>query len=204
MDKVEGLIAFYKLQQWWFSSFTSDERAYIADCYQPMGASPNTLTQGTILESDQPASEFLSGLNSWFRSSKDLSIAERIHKKLIETAKEHPVSKPGYYDGRHYTTYIRDFAALKKSGNFTELENLLLELVNATEAESAIDGLGVAPAYYNELAILYRKQKDYSKEISILERFAKQRHAGGVMPAKLLERLAKAKNLMAAQTIASR
>jgi hypothetical protein len=74
---------------------------------------------------------------------------------------------------------------------------LLVELVKATEAESAIDGMGVAPACYSELAILYRKQKDYAKEISILERFAKQKHARGVMPAKLLERLDKVKKLVA-------
>ncbi len=79
------------------------------------------------------------------------------------------------------------------------MENLLLELVKATEAESAVNGMGVAPAYYSELAILYRKQKEYSKEISILERFAKQKHARGVMPAKLLERLEKAKELAATQ-----
>ena len=74
---------------------------------------------------------------------------------------------------------------------------MLVELVNATEAESAVNGLGVAPAYYSELAILYRKQKEYSKEVFILERFAKQKHASGVMPAKLLNRLKKAKELVA-------
>jgi hypothetical protein len=124
MDKVEGLIAFYELQEWWFSSFTPDEREYIDSSYQPMGAPPHTLTQGTILERKQPAPELLNGLNTWFRSSKDSSIAERIHQKLIEIAKEHPIVKPGSYDGRHFTTYVRDFEILKKSGKFTELENL--------------------------------------------------------------------------------
>jgi hypothetical protein len=112
--------------------------------------------------------------------------------------------KPGYYDGRHFTTYISDIENLKKSGTVSELEKLLIELVNATEAESeAKEGLGVAPAYYNELAMLYRKQKEYSKEISILERFAKQIHAYGAMPAKLLERLEKAKKRATTQANAS-
>ena len=167
-----------------------------------MGAPPHTLTQGTILEREQPAPEFLNGLNTWFRIRKDSTIAERIHQKLTELAKEHPVIKLGYYDGRHFTTYVRDFESLKKSGEFTKLENLLLELVKATEAESAVDGMGVAPAYYSELAILYRKQKEYSKEMSILERFAKQKHARGVMHAKLLERLDKVKKHMAAHLTA--
>ena len=197
MNNVEGIIAFYKLQEWWFSSFTHDEREFIDDRYQPMGALPHTLTQGKILERKQPAPEFLNGLNTWFRSKNDSAIAERIHKKLIELAKEHPIVKPGNYDGRHFTTYVRDFETLKKNGNFLELENLLIELVKATEAESTVDGMGVAPAYYSELAILYRKQKEYAKEISILERFEKQKHARGVMPAKLLERLDKVKKLVA-------
>jgi len=199
-EKVEGLIAFYRLEEWWFSSFTTDEREYIDSRYQPTGAPPRRLTRGIILERGQPAPEFLNGLNTWFRSIKDSVIAERIHSKLTELAKEHPIIKPGYYGGRHFTTYVRDFESLKKSGKFIELENLLLELVKATEAESVLDGMGVAPAYYSELAILYRKQKEYFKEISILERFAKQKHARGVMPAKLLERLGKAKELLANQT----
>ncbi len=103
--------------------------------------------------------------------------------------------KPGCYKGRHYSTYAQDIEALKKNGDFQELENLLIELVKATEAESKANDTGVAPAYYNELAILYRKQKEYSKEVSILERFAKQKHAPGAKPAKLLERLKKAKEL---------
>lgn len=105
------------------------------------------------------------------------------------------IEKPGFYEGRHYSTYIQEIEVLKKNGNFQELESLLIELVNATEAESKANETGVAPAYYNELAILYRKQKEYSKEVSILERFAKQKHAPGANPAKLLERLKKAKEL---------
>jgi len=201
MNEVQGLIGFYKLQDWWVSSFTNEEREYINSCYQPMETLPHTLTRGTILERQQPAPEFLNGLNTWFRSSKDSAVAERIHQKLKELAEEHPIVKPGYYKGRHFTTYVRDYEALKKERAFSELENLLIELVKATEAESAASGKGVAPAYYNELAILYRKQKEYSKEVSILESFAKQRHSPGVMPAKLLKRLIKAKELKAREVV---
>lgn len=195
MTTVQGLIAFYSLQEWWLSTFTPEEREYIDKSYQPMGAPSHTLTQGTEKNREQPAPEFLNGLNTWFRSSEDTSIRERIHNKLIELAKENPINKPGYYNGRHFTTYVRDFEILKRSGEFSKLEELLLELVKATEEESAINGMGVAPAYYSELAILYRKQKEYSKEVSILERFAKEKHANGAMPAKLFERLKKAKAL---------
>jgi hypothetical protein len=197
MNKVDGLIAFFGLQEWWFSSFTNDERDYIDNCYLPMGVPQHTLTRGTILGRRQPVSEFLNGLNTWFMSSKDSTIAERIHRKLTELGDEHPIVKPGYYNGRHFTTYVKDIESLKKNSKNIELEKLLIELVKATEAENAIDSMGIAPAYYCELAILYRKQKEYTKEVSILERFANQKHAPGVMPAKLLDRLNKAKDLVA-------
>ena len=60
---------------------------------------------------------------------------------------------------RHFTTYVRDIETLKKNGNFSDLENLLIELVKATEAESAVDDMGVAPAYYSELAICIANKK---------------------------------------------
>jgi hypothetical protein len=198
--KVGGIIAFYGLQEWWFSSFSNDEREYIDSRYQPMGVSPHILTRGKIYDLQQPAPEFLNGLSTWFRNNNDSSIAERIHRKLTELGKEYPIVKPGYFDGRHYTTYISDIEVIKKNDKDTELELLLIELVKATEAESAEKDWGVAPAYYNKLAILYRRQKEYLKEVSILERFAKQKHAPGVMPAKLLDRLKKAKELAARQS----
>jgi hypothetical protein len=201
MKIVHGKIAAYGIQDWWFSTFSEKEREYIDNRYQPMGLPLHSLTQGNFGEQQHPAPEFLNELNSWFRSTNNESISDRIHKKLIEITKDNPINLPGYFNGRHFTTYIRDFEILKKSGNNNELERLLLELVNATEAENAVDGYGVAPAYYSELAILYRKQKDYSKEVSILERFAKQKHANGVMPGKLAERLEKAKILQVSNPI---
>jgi hypothetical protein len=195
MKKVEGLIEYFDLQEWWFSTFTEIEREYIDNRYQPMGMKPHKLTRGKVIEYSLPAPEFLNALNTWFKSKEDSNIADRIHLKLIEISNDHPITKPGYYQGRHFTTWVRDFETLKKNGDYSELEKLLLELVNATKTQSQSDGMGVAPAYYNELAILYRKQKETKKEILILERFAKQKHSPGVMPGKLLERLEKTKEI---------
>jgi hypothetical protein len=114
----------------------------------------------------------------------------------MELAKQHLITGPGYYDGRHFVTYGKDLENLRRSGEFVGVEGLLLELVNGTEAENAVRGWGVAPTYYSELAILYLTQKEYSKRVSILERFERQKHAPGVMPAKLLTRLNKAKELL--------
>jgi len=99
----------------------------------------------------------------------------------------------GYVRGRHFTSFVDDVKELRRAGREEEAERLLLELVEATEAENEVEGLGVAPWYYEQLAISYRKRGDLRSEIQILERFAGQKHAPGVMPPTLLDRLEKAR-----------
>jgi hypothetical protein len=101
---------------------------------------------------------------------------------------------PGHYKGRHYTEWLDELDRLRKSDDDAAYERLLRGCVDATEAESRAEGFGVAPAYYERLAVFYRKRGDHDAEVAILERFAAQRHAPGVKPAKLLERLARARS----------
>jgi len=193
--KVEGLIVYYYLRDWWFSSFTEVERRLIDERYQPMGMPPHTLTRGQHILS-LPVTEFLDGLATWFRSQQDFSLSERIYNKIAELGRENPIVGPGYYNGRRFTTYVNEVESLKRQGKIEEAEKLLLELVAATEAEDKVDNFGVAPWYYEELAKIYRKQKKYAKEVSILERFTVQRHAPEATPTKLMERLVKARTLL--------
>jgi hypothetical protein len=102
-------------------------------------------------------------------------------------------SGPGTFRGRHYTRWVPEMHRLKKQGPVDDFERLVLALVDAVEAESQAGRGGVAPAYYRELAILYRKQGRRDDERRILERFAAQRHALGVWPKKLLARLERLK-----------
>lgn len=193
--KVEGLIAYYELQEWWFSTFSESERDYIDNRYEPMGLSPHCLTRGEGFLTSQEITTFLSTLASWFRNSKDDSINKRIRQKLVNIAKLSNIEKPGYFEGRHYSSYIPDIKDLKQKGDFDNVEYLLLNLVNAVEVESISENTQVAPFYYEELAKLYHKQKDYSKEISILERYTKQ-NCGFGPKERLIERLEKAKLLL--------
>ena len=103
-------------------------------------------------------------------------------------------NKPGYVKGKHFTDYVDEVKQLLRDGNTSEVVALLLELVAATENESKAQGYGIAPWYYEQLAIVYRKMGSVNDEIAILERFAKQKHAPGVKPAKLLSRLEKLRN----------
>lgn len=106
------------------------------------------------------------------------------------------MDKPGYFRGKHFSAYVPEVESLIKEGKLTEAETLLYHLVETTEAESKSNDEGVAPFYYGKLALIYRKQKDLSKEYMILERYSKQKHAPGVTPAKLMERFEKVKGLL--------
>jgi hypothetical protein len=57
------------------------------------------------------------------------------------------VRKPGpavgYVRGLHYTGYVEEVKQLRRSGQETHAERLLLELVQATEDEATVEGWGV-------------------------------------------------------------
>lgn len=89
----------------------------------------------------------------------------------------------------HFTDYVEDVLEWKRRGLLDEAALLLSALIDATEAESRESGLGVVPWYYEQLAIVRRRQHDVAGEIAVLERFAGQVHAPGAGPPKLLERL---------------
>jgi len=95
----------------------------------------------------------------------------------------------GYVRGRHFTTYVKEVKLLKRSDQLAEAEQLLWELVDATERQACVDGLGVAPWYYEQLAIIYRKQKRYDAEVEILRRYADAQKALGSLKAQLAQRL---------------
>jgi hypothetical protein len=123
------------------------------------------------------------------------SVANEINAKMEE------IRQAGSLDGQHYTDSVETVKKLKREGKHQDAINVLLQAVDSTENESefAGDGWGVAPWYYEQLAIIYRKEKQYHKEVEILERYAAQPKTLGAGPQKLAERLAKAKELLAKQ-----
>lgn len=89
------------------------------------------------------------------------------------------MDKPGFVEGKHYTTYVEDVRRLKREGNSAAAERLLLRLVDAIEAEAHANDWGVAPWYYEQLAVMYAKRKDLHAEKGILERYERQIKAPG-------------------------
>jgi len=84
-QKIKGLIGYYKLTDWWFSSFTDAERNLIIKTYHPMGFSSGLLTEQKISGTSQSVISFLSILSAYF-SSSDRYLANRILDKAEEVA----------------------------------------------------------------------------------------------------------------------
>jgi len=82
---------------------------------------------------------------------------------------------------------------LKRAGAYDDAVAVLLKEIEIQEHDARLKpGWGVAPWYYEQLAIIYRKQKRYADELALLERYEQQPHAPGATPLKLGERLGKA------------
>lgn len=126
----------------------------------------------------------------WSEQPQMIGSANEVSQRQ-DGAQAQPIPRPGYYEGRHFTSYAEEVRLLKWSGDSEAAERLLLALVDATEAESRANAPGweVAPWCYEELARLYRSRMDFAAEVAILERFHRHPHAPGAKPTQLLERL---------------
>jgi DNA polymerase-3 subunit epsilon len=80
----------------------------------------------------------------------------------------------------------------KRESRLADAENELLQELDRQEAQARADKCGVAPWYYEQLAIIYAKEKRYDDEIAVLRRYDRQPKAPGAMPKQLHERLEKA------------
>lgn len=105
--------------------------------------------------------------------------------------------EPGVDPSFSYVDLVEPIKEAKRSGDLGLAVSLLVRAISATEREAREFGGGVAPWYYEHLAIVYRKQKRFKDEVAILERYAGLPHAPGVKPAKLLERLDRAREIAA-------
>lgn len=104
-----------------------------------------------------------------------------------------PVSLPqeNLSKSAHYIDYTDQVKFLKQEKRYNDAIDLLLKLVSETEKEAISSNSGVAPWYYEQLAIIYAKLKRSDDELRILERYEAQQKAPGGRPIKLTERLEK-------------
>ena len=106
------------------------------------------------------------------------------------------MAKVGFIDGRHYTTYVEEIRTLKRAGDHEGAAQLLLRCIDATEAESRAERWSVAPGYYWELAVVYRKLGRLADEATVLERYKREALRHGSFGGQFAERLAKVRAKM--------
>jgi tetratricopeptide (TPR) repeat protein len=94
------------------------------------------------------------------------SRAERVWQR------HQPSDRPGLVPGRHYTEWVEPVKQLKREGRLEEAEVLLLECVDAVEAQARAEDRPVAPWYYEQLGIVYRKLGDKAASDAIAQRHA--------------------------------
>ncbi|WP_439360533.1 exonuclease domain-containing protein [Bradyrhizobium sp. DASA03007] len=103
------------------------------------------------------------------------------------------MGRPYELEASRITAVVENVQALKREGNLEEAIQVLLPQLDLWEKDAQAGLGGVAPWYYEQAAIIYRKLKRFDDEIAVLERFASQPHAPGASPPELLQRLEKAK-----------
>ena len=98
----------------------------------------------------------------------------------------------GSFDGRHFTEWAPDVDRLRKDGQTEASLALAYRCIDATEAQDAVDGHGVAPGYYWDAAVALRTLGRLDEEVTVLERYLPR--AGGRNP-NFEDRLRKALEL---------
>jgi DNA polymerase III subunit epsilon len=108
---------------------------------------------------------------------------------------------PGVTSGRFEKRQVHEWAdairQLRREGSVLEAERVLVGCIQATEQEAQNQGHGIAPFYYEQLAILYSKAKCLDDELAVLERYEAAPKAPGAVPGKLADRLSKVREKIA-------
>jgi hypothetical protein len=99
-------------------------------------------------------------------------------------------SSVGKVEGRHYTEWVDTVKGMKRLGHHEQALQLLYRLCDAAEAESEQARQTLPPWYFEQVAIIERKQGNFEAEVAILQRYGTSTWA---VPAHFDERLEKAR-----------
>ncbi|MBI3127929.1 MAG: DNA polymerase III subunit epsilon [Candidatus Tectomicrobia bacterium] len=126
---------------------------------------------------------------------RDAKLLVKVYLKLLADPTAPPSPGPG--DPQYFFIKMAEIRLLKREGKFEEAEALLNQLLGVAEAESKKNRFGVFPFPYEQLAIIFRKKKDYEREIAILRRYEQQAHIDGPYSQMLTKRLRRSIELLA-------
>jgi hypothetical protein len=92
---------------------------------------------------------------------------------------------------------INEVKSMIREGREQEAEPVLLGLVAAIEEQAQTHRGKLAPWYYERLAIIYRRRRDYASEIAILTRYCQHEGNKYSIPEGIRKRLDTARGLLA-------
>ncbi|WP_158506307.1 exonuclease domain-containing protein [Tomitella biformata] len=156
-----------------------------------------------VIIDQQQMSELIAGDRSV--SLPDRSSPSRVDAyALADDSHVNPQSRVGTRQqvrGKHFLAWMPVVKQLKRDNRLDEALTLLLECIEAVEAEyRPLEW--PAPGWTREAAIVYRKQKDIAGEVGILQRWVDAAQATGKPPSpthSIIQRLAKARALLGAE-----
>lgn len=175
-SEIKGEIGYFKLQDWWLSAFTQEERDHIEEIFHPTGADPSSkpLTQGDLSYTSQTDAGLLQALAGWFNNPRDREIT----KKIITKAEELAPTGGNVLD-RHFTLSEKMVIYYRERETSPEamekaIQACKKQIAMAPEATKAFlkEYLGqTLPAHagYRQLRIILEKQGKFDESIELCE-----------------------------------
>lgn len=180
MENVrKGYIAFYNLNDWFYSEFSSEEINFMEQKYEPLGSS-STLTTGTVTKGVF-VSFFLANLLGWFYSKERTDLCLKIATKAEELFS---VEHQSYTDIHfYYQGLIQFYYKLRTNDEFL---NKAIYYCNKQIEIAPLVSIEMKPNFpklprhigYEQLAIIEKKYKNWQKVIDICKEAQKQKWNG--------------------------
>ena len=179
---MAGYISFYKLDEWFSNTFSSDEQKYMIHTFQPFNSNDteNCLTSGTH-HSDNSCSAFLVTLIGWFYNKNNIELCKKIATKAEESFSSQEnsfIETHFYYQGLIQFYYkIRDTEGILEKVICLCNEAISIAPKVATEMKKDFPKLPRHIAY-EQLAIILKKKKDWKAVIDICKKAKKEKWNG--------------------------
>ncbi|EMK6579009.1 hypothetical protein V9K10_003629 [Vibrio cholerae] len=179
--KINGMIKYLKLEDWWLNELNDEERRIILSTYSPIG-SESSIIDGEICRSNQTPLHFFWGLIGWFNKPDLRHVAYKLIAKaetLINEQSE-PLDIHFLYGAKLDVCY-RD-RDLRPNCLELAIQACEQQIENAPFAATVFIEKhgGNLPAHkgYRQLAIVLEKQKRYGEVVSLCEKAKSQGWAG--------------------------
>lgn len=174
---VSGDIKYHNLTDWWLNELTLEERNRIREVYKPMSSSDREyfIDEGNIEYSSCSDLGFIGGLAGWFQKVQDYEIAEKILKKGNEiiSNNENILDEHFFYLSGirvYYKNREKKEGSLDKAIYYCNKQIEISKLSKEGFLHEYPKSLLPEHTGYKQLAIIYEKNKNYQKALTLSKR----------------------------------